>query len=110
MVDQFIAAVAQVPTELFLDFARPGDRGHGKQAGRFCHGHYCFLPLQVFCGAPLLGFLCGQQLGQGPACVGDAQVVGPAVAPGLAASKDRGAGGQRLVPVAEAARVRRTTR
>ena len=56
IVEQFIAAFAQPPTELILDFDATDDRVHGQQEGRFFHGYYgdyCFLPLYVFCGEQL---------------------------------------------------------
>ena len=40
-----------------LGFDATDDRVHGQQEGRFFQGyyeHYCFLPLYVFCGNPLL--------------------------------------------------------
>ncbi len=44
-----------------LDFDATDDPVHGEQLGRFFHGyygHYCFLPLYVFCGDhPLLALL-----------------------------------------------------
>ena len=57
IVEQFIASFVQPPTELILDFDSTDDRVHGQQEGRFFHGYhgdYCFLPLYVFCGEPLL--------------------------------------------------------
>jgi hypothetical protein len=57
LVDQFIAAHAEPPEALILDFDATDDPVHGKQEGRFFHGHYdhhCFLPLYVFCGDELL--------------------------------------------------------
>jgi Transposase DDE domain group 1 len=57
LVDQFIAAHAQPPESLILDFDATDDPTHGKQEGRFFHGyydHHCFLPLYVFCGDELL--------------------------------------------------------
>jgi hypothetical protein len=57
IVEQFIASLAQPPTELILDFDATDDRVHGQQEGRFFHGYYgdyCFLPLYVFCGEQLL--------------------------------------------------------
>lgn len=57
IVEQFIAAFAQPPTELVLDFDSTDDQVHGQQEGRFFHGYYgdyCFLPLYVFCGEQLL--------------------------------------------------------
>ena len=57
LVEKFIASFDQAPTELILDFDATDDRVHGAQEGRFFHGyygHYCFLPLYVFCGEQLL--------------------------------------------------------
>jgi hypothetical protein len=57
LVDQFIAAHAQPPEHLLLDFDATDDPVHGKQEQRFFHGyydHHCFLPLYVFCGDELL--------------------------------------------------------
>jgi len=57
LVDQLIAAHAQPPEHLILDFDATDDPVHGRQEGRFFHGyydHYCFLPLYVFCGDELL--------------------------------------------------------
>jgi hypothetical protein len=42
---------------LILDFDATDDPIHGEQEGRFFHGyygHYCYLPLYVFCGSFLL--------------------------------------------------------
>ena len=57
LVEQFIASFAVAPEALILDFDATDDPVHGQQAGRFFHGyygHYCFLPLYVFCGEQLL--------------------------------------------------------
>jgi hypothetical protein len=57
LVEQFIASFSQPPEELVLDFDATDDPVHGHQEQRFFHGyddHYCFLPLYVFCGEPLL--------------------------------------------------------
>lgn len=57
LVDQFIAAHAQPPEALILDFDATDDPVHGHQERRFFHGYYdqhCFLPLYVFCGDELL--------------------------------------------------------
>lgn len=57
LVDQFIAAHAEPPEHLILDFDATDDPVHGRQEGRFFHGyydHHCFLPLYVFCGDELL--------------------------------------------------------
>lgn len=56
-VEQFIASHATAPAELVLDLDATDDPLHGKQEGAFFHGyygHYCFLPLYVFCGERLL--------------------------------------------------------
>ena len=55
--ESFIASFAEAPTELILDFDATDDRVHGQQEGRAFHGdygHWCFLPLYVFCGEQLL--------------------------------------------------------
>jgi hypothetical protein len=57
LVDQFLAAHAEPPESLILDFDATDDPIHGRQEGRFFHGyydHHCFLPLYVFCGDELL--------------------------------------------------------
>lgn len=57
LVEQFIASFDDVPQELILDFDATDDAVHGQQTGRGFHGyygHYCFLPLYVFCGEHLL--------------------------------------------------------
>jgi hypothetical protein len=57
LVDQFIAAFAQPPEHLTLDFDATDDPTHGHQEQRFFHGyydHHCFLPLYVFCGDELV--------------------------------------------------------
>lgn len=56
-IGQFIASYATPPAELVLDLDATDDPLHGKQEGAFFHGyygHYCFLPLDVFCGERLL--------------------------------------------------------
>lgn len=45
------------PEEIVLDVDATDDPVHGKQEGRFFHGyygHYCYLPLYIFCGEQLL--------------------------------------------------------
>jgi hypothetical protein len=57
LLEKFIASFAAAPAELVLDFDATDDRVHGLQEGRFFHGyygHWCFLPLYVFCGEQLL--------------------------------------------------------
>lgn len=57
LVEQFLAAHRTPPREIILDFDATDDPVHGQQEKRFYHGyyrHYCFLPLDVFCGGHLL--------------------------------------------------------
>lgn len=57
LVEQFIASFDRPPNELVLDFDPTDLPVHGQQQRRFFHGfygHYCFLPLYVFCGSQLL--------------------------------------------------------
>lgn len=57
LADVFIESFKTAPEELILDVDATDDKVHGQQEGRFFHGyydHYCFLPLQVFCGDQLL--------------------------------------------------------
>ncbi|HKX31123.1 MAG TPA: transposase [Blastocatellia bacterium] len=47
----------QAPEEVILDLDATDDPLHGHQEGRFFHGyygHYCYLPLYIFCGDFLL--------------------------------------------------------
>ena len=56
-LDRFLAAHRQPPRRIVLDFDATDDPLHGAQEGRFFHGyygHYCYLPLYVFCGKHLL--------------------------------------------------------
>ena len=53
----FLDAHAAPPASIVLDFDATDDPLHGNQEGRFFHGyygHYCYLPLYVFCGDHLL--------------------------------------------------------
>src|SRR5437660_6756157 len=57
LVEVFLEAHREAPKELVLDLDATDDPLHGKQEGRFFHGyygHYCYLPLYVFCGDHLL--------------------------------------------------------
>jgi Transposase DDE domain group 1 len=57
LVDIFLEAHRQAPPEIVLDLDATDTPLHGKQEGRFFHGyygHYCYLPLYVFCGDHLL--------------------------------------------------------
>ena len=57
-VEVFLAAHPQAPQQIILDLDATDDPLHGNQEGRFFHGyygHYCYLPLYIFCGEFLLG-------------------------------------------------------
>jgi hypothetical protein len=57
LVPLFVESQATAPESLVLDLDATDDPLHGKQEGRFFHGyygHYCYLPLYVFCGDHLL--------------------------------------------------------
>ena len=53
----FIQAHREPPQQIILDLDSTDDPLHGEQEGRFFHGyygHYCYLPLYIFCGEHLL--------------------------------------------------------
>jgi hypothetical protein len=53
----FLQAHRQPPPEIVLDLDATDDPVHGNQERRFFHGyygHYCYLPLYIFCGDFLL--------------------------------------------------------
>jgi len=53
LVDCFLDAHEEPPETLWLDLDATDDPVHGEQEGRFFHGnsgHYCYLPLYIFCG------------------------------------------------------------
>jgi hypothetical protein len=57
LVEVFLEAHAQAPPQIILDLDATDDPLHGNQEGRFFHGyygHYCYLPLYIFCGEFLL--------------------------------------------------------
>ena len=57
LVDLFLEAHNKAPREIVLDLDATDTPLHGKQESRFFHGyygHYCYLPLYVFCGDHLL--------------------------------------------------------
>jgi hypothetical protein len=57
LVDLFLEAHARAPREIVLDLDATDTPLHGRQEARFFHGyygHYCYLPLYVFCGDHLL--------------------------------------------------------
>lgn len=56
-VDVFLQGRSQPTEPLILDLDATDDPLHGQQEGRFFHGyygHYCYLPLYIFCGESLL--------------------------------------------------------
>ena len=56
-VETFLQLHDAPPAEIILDLDATDDPVHGHQAGRFFHGyygHYCYLPLYIFCGEHLL--------------------------------------------------------
>jgi len=58
LVKVFLQAHREPPQEIILDLDATDDPVHGNQEGRFFHGyygHYCYLPLYIFCGEHLLG-------------------------------------------------------
>ena len=57
LVKIFLEAHARAPKQIVLDLDATDTPLHGKQEGRFFHGyygHYCYLPLYIFCGDHLL--------------------------------------------------------
>lgn len=57
LVDLYIQAQPSCPQRIVLDLDATGDPVHGSQEGRFFpgyYGHYCYLPLYIFCGQHLL--------------------------------------------------------
>jgi len=53
----FLQAHSAPPKQIILDLDSTDDPLHGNQEGRFFHGyygHYCYLPLYIFCGEHLL--------------------------------------------------------
>jgi len=57
LVDLFLQAHRQAPEQIILDLDATDDPLYGRQEGRFFHGyygHYCYLPLYIFCEEFLL--------------------------------------------------------
>jgi hypothetical protein len=57
LVEIFLEAHSTPATEIVLDLDATDDPVHGNQEGRFFHGyygHYCYLPLYIFCADFLL--------------------------------------------------------
>jgi len=57
LVDHFLESHQKPPRQIILDADATDDPLHGNQEGRFYHGyygHYCYLPLYIFCEEFLL--------------------------------------------------------
>ncbi len=57
LVNVFLEAHPTAPEQIVLDIDTTDMALHGKQEGRFYHGHYrhyCYLPLYIFCGDHVL--------------------------------------------------------
>lgn len=57
LVDGFLESYRRPRKRIVLDLDATDDPLHGAQEGRFFHGyygHYCYLPLYIFCGEHLL--------------------------------------------------------
>jgi Transposase DDE domain group 1 len=57
LVEIFLEAHQAPPEKIVLDLDATDDPLHGNQEGRFFHGyygHYCYLPLYIYCGDHLL--------------------------------------------------------
>ncbi|MBV8108932.1 MAG: IS1380 family transposase [Hyphomicrobiales bacterium] len=57
LVDLFLESRPRAPERIILDLDATDDPVHGTQESRFFHGyygHYCYLPLYIFCGDDLL--------------------------------------------------------
>jgi hypothetical protein len=57
LVDCLLESYDKAPEQVWLDLDATDDPTHGRQEGRFFHGyygHYCYLPLYIFCGEHLL--------------------------------------------------------
>ena len=56
-IDAYIRQQEKAPPFIILDIDATDDPLHGKQEGRYFHGyygHYCYMPLYIFCGDHLL--------------------------------------------------------
>jgi len=73
LVEVFLQVHREPRQEIVLDLDATDDPVHGNQEGRFFHGyygHYCYLPLYIFCGDFLLGaHLRPSNLGTSAGCV-----------------------------------------
>src|SRR5579864_1072505 len=64
LVDLFLESEETAPRQIILDLDATDLPLHGKQEGRFFHGfygHYCYLPLYIFCGSPAVRALAQLQ-------------------------------------------------
>ncbi len=73
LVEAFLVQHATPPDRIVLDLDATDDPVHGHQLGRFFHGyygHYCYLPLYVFCGDhPLAAILRPSDIDAAAGCV-----------------------------------------
>lgn len=73
LVDAFLGQFAVPPARLVLDLDSTDDPLHGQQLGRFFHGyygHYCYLPLYIFCGDhPLVALLRPSNIDASAGCL-----------------------------------------
>jgi hypothetical protein len=73
LVDAFLCQHVTAPTQIVLDLDATDDPVHGQQLGRFFHGyygHYCYLPLYIFCGDhPLAAILRPSDIDASKGCV-----------------------------------------
>ena len=79
MVELFMETFDEAPDELVLDLDATDDRIHGTQEGRFFHGfygHYCYLPLYIFCGdAPLCARLRRSNIDAASGCLEELEII-----------------------------------
>ena len=102
MVDHFLEAHEKPPRQIILDLDATDDPIHGHQEGRFFHGyygHYCYLPLYIFCGEFLL---CAQlrsaDIDASAGTVEELKRIVAQIRQEVAAGADSGAGRFRILP------------
>jgi hypothetical protein len=81
LTDLFLESFDHAPRQIILDLDATDDPVHGTQEGRFFHGyygHYCFLPLYIFCGEHLLR--ARLRPSNIDACAGTVEEVAPLIA------------------------------
>ncbi len=73
LVDVFVGQQPTPPKRIVLDLDSTDDPLHGEQLGRFFHGyygHYCYLPLYIFCGDhPLAAILRPSNIDASAGCL-----------------------------------------